>query len=525
MDGPAIDAPFYKPNQSVYVMENAFTFKKCKKKLSTYEYGICRGCPEKNNCPIPRKHNEQKNHPIVVMTHSRLKMESNSLEKYSTWRNVDGAKYNRRLIIIDEKPPLIDIKSIKLHNFDQLIFDLKSMECELEVGELERCNELMSQLRDKTLALQEEGGRLDPVNPNFSFGFTGQWYKKYYGDDVELLKRIEHLIRNGGLVHLNHKREISITTKNVIEYNFNKFNVAILDGTATYDMDYKTLHGGTILDVPKIKSYENLTFHIDSSQSASKSKLLNNAALLEDIARNVKVFSESEQVLVLCYKDSEKQLKFLLEDEIKKGKVLINHYGNVKGSNNYSDCTVLVLIGVTHKGDPFYINKYEVIYKCEATTKTITTNHVRRFQDVLLETVKMNDQLVDTIQDILRIKIRNKCNESPIKVYIPTKDQVLIKLLGEYFRGSTFENWRINETYPNWYKPLMQILQRLNIGDKLRKSKIKEYLGLSGAAGKKYFQRIQKDPLFINLFTSHGVTKLNTQTYIRLNSSSAVSDK
>ena len=43
------DAPCWMPNKSAYVMESAFTYKKCKKKLTSYEYGICRGCSESND--------------------------------------------------------------------------------------------------------------------------------------------------------------------------------------------------------------------------------------------------------------------------------------------------------------------------------------------------------------------------------------------------------------------------------------------------------------------------------------------
>lgn len=123
-DRPWVDAEFWQPNASSYVMESAFTYKKCRKKMSSYEYGICRGCSIKMSCPIAQKFTVQKKHPIVIMTHTRLKMEAQKLDKYSKWKNVDDKEYQRNLIIIDEKPPLVEISSLKLKDLDQFLTDV-----------------------------------------------------------------------------------------------------------------------------------------------------------------------------------------------------------------------------------------------------------------------------------------------------------------------------------------------------------------------------------------------------------------
>lgn len=369
-----------------------------------------------------------------------------------------------------------------------------------------------------------DGELLKPVNPNFSFGFTALWYKKYRGDDVDLLKRIEFLIQNGGRGHLNQNREINVYINRVNKYNLANFNTVILDGTSIIDMEYNVLGNVDMLDVPKIKSYEKLTFHIDRTLTLSKSKLAQNPSLIEQIANDIQIFTETDKVLVLCYKNCKVQLFELLKDEVKRGKVLINHYGNVKGSNKYAECTVLVMVGIPHKGDPYYISKYEAIYGELSNIKTKTFNHVRRFRDLKLESIKLNDQLVDAIQDISRIAIRNKDNTAAIKVFIATKDRVFDNLSIEYFKGATTQKWLIDETYPDWYEPLKEVFLQLGIGVKIRKAEVKSRLGLSGDAGKKAFQRIQRNPIFSELINSIGISEFNKQSYIREKLESAVCD-
>lgn len=136
------DVPFWGPNKSAYVMESAFTYKRCKKKLISYEYGICRGCSERMTCPIPKKHHEQMKHPIVVITHARLKMESQNLGNYSKWRNIDGKEYKRNLIIIDEKPPLIEVSSLKLKDYDRFLYEVNSMGFDIDDAKLEATKEI-----------------------------------------------------------------------------------------------------------------------------------------------------------------------------------------------------------------------------------------------------------------------------------------------------------------------------------------------------------------------------------------------
>lgn len=511
-DGKAIDVPYYKHSPAAFVMESAFTYKKCKQKLEKYEYGVCRACPFKAGCTVYKKHQEQKNYPIVIMTHVRLQMEADGLNKYKKWRCKDGNEYERKHIIIDEKPPIVDIVAVKDTKFAQFLLDVRSMELDIGVEAVTETIMLVKKLREQIIDAKN-GQLISSIDADWTFPYSKTWYKKYTGEDVNLLKDIEYTIQNGGRVNRNQEGNISIVTNRTIQYDFSGYLVVILDGTAKIDMEYRALQSHKMLDIPRIKSYKHLKFFVDFTQSSSKSKLKQNKGILVDGARNISIISTKERVLVLCFKDHVSIFESLLDREIREGRVLINHYGNVKGSNNYSHCTALVLVGTIHKGDPYYINKHEAICGEVIDTLTTTVKNVRRFKDFSIETIKLNDQVIDTIQDILRISIRNNGASVQAKVYMLTRDVALINLLKNYFVGCETEYWNMSGTYPEWYEKLDEYFSILKSGAVIKKATLREVLQLEGEAGKKQFRRYINSKLFAKLQINHGIGIVNNRTY------------
>lgn len=511
-DGKAIDVPYYKRSPAAFVMESAFTYKKCKQKLEKYEYGVCRACPFKAGCTMYKKHQEQKGYPIVIVTHARLQMEADGLNKYKKWRCKDGKEYERKRIIIDEKPPIVDIVAVQDTKFAQFLLDVRSMELEIGVEAVTETSMLVKKLREQIIDAKN-GQLISSIDADLTFPYSKTWYKKYTGEDVNLLKDIEYIIQNGGRVNRNQEDNVSVVTNRTIQYDFSGYHVVILDGTAKIDMEYRALQSHKMLDIPRIKSYKHLKFFVDFTQSSSKSKLNQNEDILVDEARNISIISTKERVLVLCFKDHVSRFESLLEREIREGRVLINHYGNVKGSNNYSHCTALVLVGTIHKGDPYYINKHEAICGEVIDTLTTTVKNVRRFKDLNIETIKLNDQVVDTVQDILRISIRNNGASEQAKAYMLTRDVALINLLQNYFVGCEQEYWNMSGTYPEWYEKLDEYFSILKSGAVIKKAMLREVLQLDGETGKKQFQRYIKNKLFARLRINHGIVIVNNRTY------------
>ncbi|CAM3183167.1 hypothetical protein FITA111629_08510 [Filibacter tadaridae] len=512
-DGKARDVPECRTQSAAFVMESAYTYKGCKKKPKKYHYGECRSCPFKEGCKVPRKHQEQKGYPIVIMTHARLKMEAGGLDRYRKWRCIDGNEYERKRIIIDEKPPIVEVISVHRPYFDQFLYDLHALSLDIPVEELVETKALINQLREQLMGASS-GEKLLPINPDFVFPYSKTWYKKYSGDNVNLLKDIEYVIQNGGRVNYNPLHNImSKETNRTVQYDFSGYHVTILDGTAKVDMEYRALQSHQMLDVPPVKSYEHLTFFVDCSMSSGKAKLIKDAKILVDFARNISIISTKETVLVLCFKPHKSSLENQLSREIKEGRVLVNHFGNVKGSNDYSRCTALVLVGITHKGDPTYINKHEAICGEVEDTKVQKRKDVRRFNDLDIETIKLNDQVVDMIQDILRICIRNNGATAQAKVYMMTKDVAFVNILRHYFTGCKVEDWNMSGTYPEWYEKLSKCFKALKLGEVITKVKLRDMLGLEGEAGGRQLRRLAKKKLYTKLLSEHSIAEVNNRKY------------
>ncbi|MCP8969000.1 hypothetical protein [Ectobacillus ponti] len=510
------DVPSYRFNEAAYVMESAFTSEHCKQNLTEYEFGVCRGCPELKRCPITRKYQDQQNHPIVIISHARLTMDGGGLNKYKTWRNIDGKTYERNLLIVDEKPTLISTHGLGLGDLDIFLFNVNAMAMHIDSTKVELIRKTIGQLREDIMDCLSIDRVLKPAANYSSFDIQSVWYKHYRGKNAGILNQIEYLLQNGGLVSKNSFSDLTVHFSRDHHYALEDFTTLILDGTAAHDMEYRSAQNIKVLQTPRVRDYNLLTFHA-APLTMSKSVLQSNPKLLDDIANTARNLADEQNVLVLCYKQYRHYLEEQLADEIKRGAVMVNHYGNVKGSNKYAHCTALILAGIQNKGDAYYISRFEKIYGQAAETGTLSSkHHARRFKNVDLEAFKLNDQLVYTIQDICRVAIRNRSNTSPVQVYIPTKDQVFLQLLQDYFINSKCCVWLSEQAMPNWYSKCEDLFSSLPVGHKLKKSELRSELALEGPAGKKQFQRIQKMELFSQLLAQYSITEFNARTYSKV---------
>lgn len=499
---------------AAYVMQSAYTYKKCKKTLTSYEHNVCGRCSFKNSCDLPKKYEIQKRFPIVIMTHARLQMEGEKLSNYAKWRTKDGKVYERKRIIIDEKPPITDVIQISTADIDMFKYDLKSMELEIGSETMFSTINIVDKLK-ATMSSSERGIPIPALDMTFKFSFESEWYKYYEGSNVSLLKRVEAAITQEGVVNEYNKR-ITYTTAKKVVYDFSHYNVVILDGTAKYDLEYGYLNNVQVMDVPTLKTYDHLTLYYDTSIPSRKSHLQKEIELKNELVQFVRKKSLDKPVLVLCYKFLREFFESMFAKEIKANKIAVNHFGNIKGSNDYLQYSCLVVVGIVYKGDPYYLCKSGTIFEEAADLELTTIKGVRRFNNTEIEKYKLSDQVVSSIQDILRINIRNNSDaKQPAEVYIFSRDTVFLNLLLNYFSGSKGEQWNLLESKPKWFDKINQLLESLKPKEKITKASIREILGLEGAAGKKQLQRIMQAEEFHCLLTQNKIVEVNTRQFMK----------
>ncbi|OCS87158.1 hypothetical protein [Caryophanon tenue] len=510
----AYDADYWKYHKAAYVMQSAYTYKECKKELTEYEYNICGRCSFKTTCKLPKKYEIQKRFPIVIMTHARLQMEGERLNSYAKWTAPDGKEYVRRRLIIDEKPPILEHIQVSTMDIEKLIYELKSMELEIGPENIRAAIQIINELKMKML-FNERGVKVPALDKSFKFGFESIWYKYYEGSDVSLLKNVAAAIAQEGVI-TEYNKKITYATTKKIAYDFSNYNVVILDGTAKYDLEYGYFNDLQIIDIPILKTYNHLTFYYDSTISSSKTRLFEDSELKNKLVQFVQEKSVDKPILVLCYKFLKESFESMFAKEIKANKIAINHFGNVKGSNNYAQYSCLVIIGIVSKGDPYYLCNSGAVFEEEADLKLTTIKNVRRFNNTEIEKYKLSDQVVSSIQDILRINIRNNSEaKQSAEVYVFSRDTVFVNLLLTYFSESQVENWNLLDSKPKWFDNVDQLFESLEPNQKITKASMREILGLEGAAGKKQLQRIMQSEEFEELLIHHNLVRVNARQFMK----------
>ncbi|MED3797410.1 hypothetical protein P4604_08520 [Lysinibacillus capsici] len=510
----AFDADYCLYPAAAYVMQSAYTYKKCKKNLTSYEHNVCGRCSFKKSCVLPKKHDIQKNFPIVIMTHARFQMEGAQLKNYAKWIAKDGKEYGRKRLVIDEKPPIINIIKISTIDLETLIYDLKNMELEIGRENMISAIKVINELKMVMLS-SERGVQLPPLDASFKFIFEAEWYKHYNGSNVSLLKHVEAAITQESVVN-EYNKKITITTAQKVIYDLSSYNTVILDGTAKYDLEYQYLNNIQMMDVPTLKSYDHLTLNYDITIPSSKKRLLEDKDLVIKLAQYASEKSLEEPVLLLCYKFMKGSLESLLANEIKAKRIAINHFGNIKGSNSYSQYSCLIVVGIINKGDAYYLSKSGAIFSEEKDLELTTIKKNRRFNSVDIKKYKLSDQVVGSIQDILRTSIRSNGNSKKANVYIFSRDIVLLKLLYAYFNGSKVVQWNLLDSNPDWFEGVCELFSSVEVGSKIAKATIRKVLNLEGEAGKKQLQRIMQSDEFTNLLSQYNVVKHNTRAFVKL---------
>jgi hypothetical protein len=184
--------------------------------------------------------------------------------------------------------------------------------------------------------------------------------------------------------------------------------VFVLDGTAdidpAYDLDYISIVDCTQFQ----RSLKNLTINIVNIPNAGKTALSNNQSMVDSLIKLIK--RQPNEPVIFTYQNQ--------CDRFKQEFERVDYFGNIRGKNEYRDCTEFVQVGLNRYPDINY--KLTALFNKlfsssnEETTIVIGKNNdeqtltgLQLYDDVLLK-----ELLVDIEQNIFRSKIRNiDCND------------------------------------------------------------------------------------------------------------------
>lgn len=383
---------------------------------------------------------DQFKYPIILLTTQKyFKMSSEERDILYKWK---GGK--RELCLMDEKPYIT--QSIEIN--ERYLADIS-----VAIEEIRKCDDKVYLLKIWKAIYND----LDIIRDNMS-KHTTMWLKnskkcllfsededkKFFDILSKYVKsstydnvlRLKDIYTNGCLfvssnsIDSDNSRKFILTYNNIDKFDLNKCKYYILDATAKFDIDYM-INTNLIryMDIDDKKEQKDITVNmIPFSTSQKKLKdtgEYSNANVIGNwINKNFK------DVLVACNRGTNgiiynKFKKILSTDNLE-------YYGNIKGKNSYESLNSMVHIGFNRFSDVAYLVNYIVLYDMTDkfndsanedilnTINTLLETEKGQFVDFKMKSIFRSRCIVDTVQNVMRIKCRHFTNTEPCTIWIIT---------------------------------------------------------------------------------------------------------
>lgn len=412
-------------------------------------------CENRKECRYYNQYTEQQKYPVLIITHERLfdEVRNDTLTyKYRFFNKV----FVREKLIIDEKPKLIYNNSLTKKQFEkysQCILDHLILTNDEAYKEFKNMVEMVESI------FQHPGETRENINPindyyvlskNFWIEFNSM---AHYKDEYHNFpKMIENLIKYGG--HKTSKKskkgeiKIVVNTSHYCNYTYgNQFHSIIFDGTADIDFMYRHKKY-RIFNFEHIREYNNFYFYECNYLKSTKNEMSKDNILVAFIKQVQKIAEQhpDSKIYLPVFLDNEKIITEKLKDYISIGQIKIAHFGATKGRNDFFDCDIVIMEGILHKTEDYYISIHRAVTNSFANDlEAKFIDGVRRFNNKGIEHFKITDQNVDYSQEIKRSMQRDNSKDITGKVYIFTNDTYLLDILKWKLPGSRIVKWNPEE--------------------------------------------------------------------------------
>jgi len=409
-----------------------------------YDITICkdRNC-NKFDCPVKDRYTSFWPFKILFITTKsfHIALDGDNLKSLRVFKSATKQRKSyRKYLFIDENPGMIFSADIT----DRLLHDctahLKSNKFEQKlVDEFLKVKGIISQLvgGDKPYEY------IETIDKSYklSAAFKKAWRKNPHKDYYDLPERINNLVESGGIrQNGNQVVDYLIAISKYRLIHGKNLRTIILDGTGLNDLTYRS-KDFNILSINDFRSYSRATIH-HYPLSLSKSYYINNNNL-ETISKIVAEIIEcagKKETLVIAYERHESQFKQMLKPF---PKIHINHFGNLIGSNEYRECTVVYFAGLIDYGPKEYFSQLTAIEGDEIDLSIVYNQKTPYGSDQAAEYCS-SLMALSTYQDIMRCNLRWTGSRKKVNIYIWTKNARIADHLVEWFPKINL----INESVP-----------------------------------------------------------------------------
>jgi len=265
--------------------------------------------------------------------------------------------------------------------------------------------------------------------------------RRYNPDVLKDLQAIDKLLIDGAITSQKVKSKSSnqeyqnyftVVINNVDKLINVGAKVFVMDGTADISPEYKLNCVDMIDCTPFKRNLSELTINI-VNVNTSKGKLTQKGSKTDNLIKSIIDYIKSDPKVyntIFTYQAIESRFK----DQFK----YVDHFGNIKGSNQYREVANICQVGLNRWSELIYVLYSNEIGRYNDFDKSL----IKRIYDIeTIDKIRCSLILADIEQNIYRCSIRNKDNNQKCNYMI---------LFNTFERSKLFKD----------YKPLVTMLER-----------------------------------------------------------------
>jgi hypothetical protein len=443
------------------------------------EYGVWQS-KTPDRASYLRQKTDQANHNVIVMTHEKLKQLTlaGELDHYRSFFNDKGERCDRPLLIIDEKPTVIECHTVSYEDISEVI----GWALRRNHDGYKRFCRFAKQLQE-ILATDdiEDKAIIEPIRSKYLLDgrIAFQLGAKNQYDKLAKLRAIEHLIRYGGMVtnYDNGKEQVRYLSCAIkVHYDWTHLNASILDATGHLAKELALLNeSGELTHIRQNNPprYENLHYYVSKASTMSKGTLGKQkpsevVSKMAEYCRQIERRHPDTKFLVITYKKYEADLARALAAH---PNLRTKYFDGGRESNDFIDCDGVIFLGNYFKPTDYYIRMASTIHGHEFPYCEKTDINGMSFTDANVEDFLLANQLEDFMQELSRTRPIQK--DIDIPVYMFTKDSKFIDKLKGECPGATFDSYEapVKITGKEWVQhEIAKLILSMKAGDKIKKA-------------------------------------------------------
>ncbi|UDK98384.1 hypothetical protein EYB33_19860 [Lysinibacillus sphaericus] len=468
----------------------------------------------------------QRYYPILVMTKAQFEIRSSmkDLERFAFWETTKGNVHRRSQLILDEPPVFEETFSFTPQKLTELLELVRQFSHKKNGKQESYYKEIQRKVIELRMILEDESyetGYFPAVDGSFMIPdrLKQDWLYKYQGDERNMLTAFEELVKRGGYKKQDKNTISMLVASYETHLQWTAFNPSILDGTGHIDKQYEKYNFPTISLEEKEGKYSHVKLmYYSSGGSFSKTSIKKKDGIekIAGIVKEIVLKQKYQSTMVVIHSEFYDELKEKLDDFIRAGMIKLRWYNNGRSSNAYQYCDSAIFIGELNKGEQYYHAIAKLRYEDEdLQAGFLTGKGGNKFADERVREVYLNDTQVQRIQDMHRLRPRNRGDK--LDFYFIGKNDELIEAVKEHFKGSKVEEYHTKKeglsSTPAKEKFKLWLKEFANepTGSKVKKKEV--YTQILDCTSKT-FQRIVKEDDIQDLadylgveFKGHSITK------------------